>query len=91
VSVSVKIPSPLYRLTGGLSVVEAQGGDISDVLEDLEMRFPGFKDQLCDAKGALRPWMHIYVNGEDIRFLAGLQTRLEDQAQVSIIPAIAGG
>jgi molybdopterin synthase sulfur carrier subunit len=58
-SVAVRIPSPLYRLTGGLSVVEAQGDTISDVLQDLEMRFPGLKDQLCDAQGALRPWLHI--------------------------------
>lgn len=90
-SVTVRIPSPLYRLTGGLSVVKAQGGVISDVIEELEMRFPGLKDQLFDAQGALRPSMHIYVNGEDIRFLSGLQTRLEDEARVSIIPAIAGG
>jgi molybdopterin synthase sulfur carrier subunit len=90
-SVTVKIPSPLYRLTDGLSVVEAQGGTISDVLQDLEMRFPGLKDQVCDAEGAVRPSIHIFVNGEDIRFLSGLKTSLEDQARVSIIRAIAGG
>ena len=90
-SVTVRIPSPLYRLTGGLSVVEAQGDTVSDMLQDLEMRFPGLKDQLCEAGGAVRPSIHIFVNGEDIRFLAGLQTRLEDQARISIIMAIAGG
>jgi sulfur-carrier protein len=90
-SVTVRIPPPLWRLTGGVSVVEAQGDVMSDVLEDLEMRFPGMKDRLCDAEGALRPWLHIYVNGEDIRFLAGLHTSLPDQTRISISPMIAGG
>ena len=89
--VTVRIPSPLYRLTDGLSVVEAQGDTVADVLQDLERRFPGLKDQLCEAEGAVRPSIHISVNGEDIRFLAGLETVLEDRARVSIVRAIAGG
>ena len=52
-SVTVRIPSPLYRLTGDLSVVEAQGDTVSAVLQDLDMKFPGLKDQLCDAEGTL--------------------------------------
>lgn len=90
-SVSVKIPTPLRRVTGGESNVEGSGGNVRELIEDLERQFPGMRDRLCDETGALRRFVNIFVGDEDIRFLEGIETALEDGAQVSIIPAVAGG
>jgi sulfur-carrier protein len=90
-TVTVRIPFHLYRLTDGQNLIDAQCGTISDVLKYLDTSFPGLKEQICDNDGAVRSSIHIYVNGEDIRFLSGLQTRLEEGSRVAIIPAMAGG
>ena len=90
-SVSVKIPTPLRRVTGGESNVEAAGGNVRELIEDLERQFPGLRDRLCDETGALRRFVNVFIGDEDIRFLEGIETTLEDGAQVSIIPAVAGG
>jgi len=66
-------------------------GDISGLIEELNLQYPGFKERICDENNALRRFINIYVNGEDIRFLQGQQTKVEDGAEVSIVPAIAGG
>jgi molybdopterin synthase sulfur carrier subunit len=68
-----------------------EGGDIRDMIQNLEARFPGIKSRLCDESGALRRFVNLYVNEEDIRFLKGEATPLKDGDEVSIIPAIAGG
>ena len=71
--------------------VRADGGSVGAVIEDLERRFPGFKDRLCEDDGSLRRFINIYVNGEDIRFLDGLTTGLKSGDELSIVPAVAGG
>jgi molybdopterin synthase sulfur carrier subunit len=91
VSVSVKIPTPLRRVTGGESNVEASGGNVRELIDDLERRYPGIRERLCDETGALRRFVNVFIGDEDIRFLDGIETRLEEGAQVSIIPAVAGG
>ena len=90
-SVSVKIPTPLRRVTGGASQVSGAGNTIGELIADLERQFPGMRERLCDETGALRRFVNVFVGDEDIRFLEGLETVLEDDAQVSIIPAVAGG
>jgi molybdopterin synthase sulfur carrier subunit len=90
-AVTVRIPTPLQSLTGDQSTVEAEGGTIKDVLADLERQYPGLKARLCDEAGRLRPFVNIYVNQEDVRFLQGEETPLAHKDEVSIIPAIAGG
>jgi len=62
-----------------------------EVVDDLERQFPGIRARLMDGEGAVHAFVNIFVNDEDIRFLQGLATPLEDQADVSIIPAMAGG
>jgi molybdopterin synthase sulfur carrier subunit len=62
-----------------------------ELLESLEQNCPGIKDRLCDEQGELRRFVNFYVNNEDIRFLDGKNTKLEEGDEVSIIPAIAGG
>jgi len=91
VSVSVKIPTPLRRVTGGASQVNGAGNTIGELITDLERQFPGMRERLCDETGALRRFVNVFVGDEDIRFLEGLDTVLSDDAQVSIIPAVAGG
>ena len=90
-SVSVKIPTPLRRVTGGVAQVDGNGATVRELIEDLERRFPGMRERLCDETGALRRFVNVFVGDEDIRFLEGIETPLEEGAQVSIIPAVAGG
>jgi len=72
------------------STVEVQGATVSQVLEDLGQRFPGVRDRLFDGTG-LRPFVNIYLNDEDIRFLEGTDTPVKEGDRISVIPAIAGG
>jgi molybdopterin synthase sulfur carrier subunit len=90
-SVRVRIPTPLRRFTVGAEEVGANGSSIAGVVEDLEQKFPGIKERLCDEQGRVRRFVNIYVNGDDIRFLNSLDTPVKDGDEVSIVPAIAGG
>ncbi len=90
-AIKVRIPTPLRSLTNGLGEVVASGNTIGDILGDLESRYPGIKERLCDEAGNLRRFVNIYVNEEDIRFKQGSDTALADGDEVSIVPAIAGG
>jgi len=90
-AVKVLIPTPLQKLTNNQATVECSGNNISELLESLEQSCPGIKARLCDDQGELRRFVNFYVNNEDIRFLEGQQTSLQDGDEVSIIPAIAGG
>ncbi len=87
----VRIPTPLRRLTEGLGEVVAEGENIAAVIDDLDRSYPGMKERLCDDAGALRRFVNIYLNEEDIRFHKGLDTPVAAADEVSIIPAIAGG
>ncbi|HEY5627255.1 MAG TPA: MoaD/ThiS family protein [Nitrospira sp.] len=89
--IKVRIPTPLRPLTKGQGEVEAQASDIANMIETLNQAHPGLKDRLCDESGELRRFVNIYVNEEDIRFLKGKETSLNDGDEVSIVPAIAGG
>ena len=90
-SVKVKIPTQLRNLTDGVAEVEAQGATLGDIVSDLEGKHPGFTERIMDDGGALRRFVNVYVNDEDVRFLGGLSTEVSDGAIVSIIPAVAGG
>ena len=90
-AVTVLIPTPLQKLTDGKPEVAGEGASVLDLLTDLEGRFPGIRERLCDESGRLRRFVNVYVNNEDIRFQDNEQTSLKDGDEVSIIPAIAGG
>jgi len=77
-------------LTGGADEVSVAGATLGDVIEALEAKHPGIRAKLLDGQG-VRRFINIYVGEDDVRFLEGLQTKLAADAQVSIIPAIAGG
>lgn len=89
--VKVRIPAPLQKLTGGKGEVEGEGSNINEMFSNLEKKFPGFQERLYDEEGSLRRFINIYVNEEDIRFLDGERTALNDGDDISVIPAIAGG
>ena len=90
-SVHVRIPTPLRRFTGGAEEVNASGGTVAVLVNDLEQRHPGIRERICDDEGKVRRFVNIFVNGDDIRFLDNLDTSLKDGDEVSIVPAIAGG
>ena len=90
-SVSVRIPTPLRKLTNEADVVSGDGGTLTSCIESLEEQYPGLKERLCDEAGELRRFVNVYVNGEDVRFLAGMATALKAGDEVSIVPAVAGG
>ena len=88
---TVRIPTPLRKLTQGLEEVNASGGTIGALITDLEAKYPGLKERLCDDKGQVRRFVNIFANDEDIRFLQNLETPVKDADEISIVPAIAGG
>jgi|FLYL01.1.fsa_nt_gi molybdopterin synthase sulfur carrier subunit len=88
---TVRIPTPLRRLVGDRRTVEAHGTTVGELVEDLERRFPGVKARLVDGDGRIHSFVTIFVNDRDVRLLQGLQTPVPDDAEVSIIPAMAGG
>ncbi len=90
-SVTVRIPTPLRKLTGGADEVSVEAANVGELIEKLEAAHPGLKERLCDDAGEIRRFVNIYVNDEDVRFLEGKDTKLSDGDQVSIVPAIAGG
>jgi sulfur-carrier protein len=87
----VRIPTPLRKLTGGSEEVNASGKNVGELIGDLEKKYPGIKERICDESGAVRRFVNIFVKDEDIRFLQGLETQLAEKDEVSIVPAIAGG
>jgi molybdopterin synthase sulfur carrier subunit len=87
----VRIPAPLRKLTQDKAVVEVDGATVQDLLNSLEKNYPGLKDRICDESGQIRRFVNVFVNGEDIRFKDGPKTAVSEGAEVSIIPAIAGG
>jgi molybdopterin converting factor small subunit len=90
-SVSVRIPTILRTYTNGESEVSADGGTLAAVLDSLEQRYPGIKGRIVDEQGAIRRFVNVYVGNDDVRFLEALDTSTPEGAQVSVIPAVAGG
>jgi sulfur-carrier protein len=88
---TVRIPTPLRKLTNNEEVIEVNAGSIGEAIAELQTRYPGIKERLVDDSGEVRRFVNVYVNEEDIRFLKNQQTPLKDGDEISIIPAIAGG
>ncbi|HVR34832.1 MAG TPA: MoaD/ThiS family protein [Methylomirabilota bacterium] len=89
--VKVRIPTPLRKLTNDEEIVEVNAGDVAAAITELQSRYPGIQERLVDESGAVRRFVNVYVNEEDIRFLQNQKTALKDGDEISIIPAIAGG
>lgn len=88
---TIRIPSPLRRYTNSQSKVEGQGHNIGELIENLEAQYPGIKSRLCDENSQIKRYVNVFINGEEIRTLQGIETPLSDKDEVSIVPAMAGG
>jgi MoaD family protein len=90
-AVLVKIPTQLRAVAEGASETEVQGATVAEVLNGLYERYGGLRERICDEDGSLRRFVNVYLAGEDIRFLDGLATPVPDGAELTILPAVAGG
>ena len=88
---SVRIPTPLRKLTNELEVVETTGSNVGEILDNLDKAFPGLKERICDEQGNVRRFVNVFLNDEDIRFLDEQATTVGEKDELSIVPAIAGG
>lgn len=89
--VTVRIPTPLRASTGGLAEVVCNGSTVAEVLDDLERQHSGIKERISDPDGSIRRFINIFLGDEDIRFMDGANTPVNEGDSMSIIPAVAGG
>jgi len=87
---TVRIPPTLRAETGGERQVTASGATVRELLDDLMTRFPGLRSQLVEGDD-IAPFVNVYVEGEDVRTLDGMETPVQDGATVILLPAMAGG
>ena len=89
--VRVNVTSVIQKTVGGQRELTAEGGTIAELIDDIERRYPGFREQLVDEGGQLHRFVNVYLNDEDVRFMDGAATALSEGDEVSILPALAGG
>jgi molybdopterin converting factor small subunit len=90
-AVTVRIPTQLRNLSGNAAEVPVDGATVAEVLKALDVAHPGFGERLFDETGALRRFVNVFLDDEDIRFLDGIDTAVSAGQTVSIVPAVAGG
>ena len=90
-SIEVRVPTVLRRHTSGEQKVTGEGATLGELIDDIDSRHAGLRGALVDERGQLHRFINVYANDEDVRFLGGLSTPLEDGDTVSILPAVAGG
>jgi molybdopterin synthase sulfur carrier subunit len=90
-AVTVKLPTQLRDAAGGATAAQVRGATVGEALESLYAEHGELRDRLSDGDGGLRRFVNVYLGGEDIRFLDGLDTPLSDGDEVTILPAVAGG
>ena len=90
-SIVVRIPTPLRRLTNGQDKVDVDSNTLGGVIDAMNDQYPGIRERICDDQGQLRNFVNVYINGEDVRFLQGLETPTSAGDEVSVVPAVAGG
>lgn len=89
-AVTVRIPTPLQKLTGGKESVEGKPGTVMELIDHLDVQYEGIAERISEG-GKVRRFVNVYVNEEDIRFLKAEETEVKDGDEISIVPAIAGG
>ena len=90
-AVTVKLPTQLRSAAGGDAEARAEGATVGEILDDLFARYAELRERISEQDGSLRRFVNVYVEGEDIRFLDGLETPVADGGEVTILPAVAGG
>jgi sulfur-carrier protein len=91
VPVEVTIPGPLLQYTRNQKEVQLNADSVLDAIKELDRKFPGMKDRICDEQEKVREYVNIFVNGEDFRHMKSEQTKLKDGDEMMILPSIAGG
>lgn len=90
-AVTVRIPQLLRTLTQGEREVQVDATTLREAIDALEQRYPGIRERLVNGEGEIHRFVNLFVNDEDVRLMAGLETRLPEGAEISIVPAMAGG
>ncbi len=90
-AIEVRVPSMLRPQVGDQKVIQAEGGTVGQVLDDLERQYRGFRSSVFEDNGELRRFVNIYINDEDIRYLGRLDAPVRSGDVISILPAVAGG
>jgi molybdopterin synthase sulfur carrier subunit len=90
-AVTVKIPTQLRAAAGGAAETQVEGETVGEVLDSLFEQFADLRERISENGGSLRRFVNVYVSGEDIRFMDGLDTPVSDGSEVTILPAVAGG
>ena len=90
-AVTIRIPTTFRKLTKGNSTISSDGRTLGELLEQIRTEYPDFVNRILDDEGNLQRFVNIFLDDEDIRFLGGLETELEQEQVVSIVPAVAGG
>ena len=90
-SVEVRLPTMLRSEAGGQAVVRVDGATVGEALDDLVRQFPALLGRVVTDEGALHKFVNVYVNDDDVRYLDKLDTKVADNDEISIIPAVAGG
>jgi molybdopterin synthase sulfur carrier subunit len=90
-AVTVKLPTQLRDAAGGAAAAQVEGGTVGEALSALYEQHDELRERIADGDGALRRFVNVYLKGEDIRFLDGLETPVADGDEVTILPAVAGG
>jgi adenylyltransferase/sulfurtransferase len=88
---TLRIPTPLRSYTGGLNQIAVQGGTVSEAMQDLVAQYPALKQHLYNGSGELRPFVNLFIGEENVKDLQGLQTPLDEEDRLLLIPSIAGG
>lgn len=89
--ITLLIPTPFRPFTNGISTFEVKANQVGEAITELVTQYPTLKQHLYTEEGKLRSFVNLFLNGEDIRYLQGEETLLEDSDQLRIIPSIAGG
>ncbi len=90
-AITVRIPTPLRRITDGQDKVDVEGDTLQNVVDALDGMHPGIKERICGEDGEIRHFVNVYLNGEDVRYLDGLGSATKSGDEISIVPAVAGG
>ena len=90
-AVEIRLPTILRQHAGGQATVQAQGGTLGEIFDDLVRQFPNLAGKVVTEDGALHKFVNVYVNDDDVRYLDKLDTKVGGDDTISILPAVAGG
>ncbi len=90
-SATVRVPTQLRSLTGGVAELKIDGSTVGEILNKIDAQHPGLGERIFDENGSLRRFVNVFLADEDVRFLNGLETPVKDNQVLSIVPAVAGG